>query len=102
MEKDVFELSQRVKSLENKIKRYKKKCTELEEQIPLLQKREDELAPLQHSDNPRERAKYIDAYCKRSLLQVELTNTKAIITSTMYELDKINAMDNELRQAQPE
>ena len=102
MNEGVLELAKKVKSLENKIKRCKNKCAELEEQIPFAQQREEELSPLQHSDNPRERAKYVDAYCKRTLLQVELTNTKAVLTSTMYELDQINSMNNELRQAQPE
>ena len=102
MDKGVFELSQKVSSLKRKIKNLPKQCEELSEQVALAQKQVDELTPLQYSEDPKERALFIDAHCKRVFLSAELAKKESLLTIAKYELNKINEADAELRQQQPE
>ena len=102
MDKGIFELSQRVRSLKRQIKDLPKQCEELKEQVAFAQKQVDELSALQFSEDPKERARFVDAHCKRVFLSAELAKKESSLTIARYELNKINEIDAELRQQQPE
>lgn len=102
MDKQIFESAQKINKIKNNIKKYKKKCVELQEQLPAAMEQEEKFAALQYSEDARERGKYVDAHCKRVLIQSELRNCELLLTIEKYELDKLTTAREEFSQNQPE
>ena len=102
MDEGVFELAQNVRKLTNEVKRCEKKCEELQSQLAVAQELEEKLTPLRQSDNYQERKKYLDAFTQRGLIQASLISYQSRLIVAKYDLDKINSLQNEAYQAQPE
>ena len=93
MEKETFKKDEQ--SIKNAVYRLKKTYDSILEKIPSAEEKVEQLKPLEHSTNSRERMEYLSASLDLAGLRNDLANTSALMTLKIDQLERLQKISSE-------